>query len=103
MTESDIQNSIIRRLREHGFIVIRLNSGMAKNNVRLAPPGTPDLLAVGFNGRVMWIEVKREGGKLRDTQIEMHNDLTERGHLVVVARSADDVPVTYLLGVDQGL
>ena len=99
MTESDIQNSIIRRLEAKGFTVIRLNAGKARHNVRLAPSGTPDLLVIGKKGRVLWVEVKREDGKLRDSQVEMHKALADLGHLVVVARSADDISMTFLMGL----
>ena len=91
MTESEIQKSIIQYLRARGAIVIRMNSGKARNNVRLCPPGTPDLLAVLKTGGVLWIEVKTETGKLRPAQEEMINILDTLGQWVIVARSIEDV------------
>lgn len=97
MSESEIQKQIIDTLRAAGCKVIRLNAGKARMNVRLAEPGTPDLLALGKNGNHLWIEVKDEKGKLRDTQVEMHEWMRENGHLVIVARSVEDIPLSALV------
>lgn len=91
MTESEIQRSIIKTAESMGCIVIRMNAGKSgRYNTRLCPPGTPDLLIVG-NGFTLWVEVKDAKGKLRDTQKQMHKDLSRMGHNVVIARSVDDV------------
>lgn len=92
MTESEIQKQIIDYLRLSGFIVFRMNSGQAKNNVKLCPPGTPDLFAVGPKGGV-WIEVKTESGKLRQAQVDMIAELKRYCQKVTVARSVEDVKI----------
>ena len=90
MTETEIQKEIIEYLKTIGAIVFRMNSGRAKNNVKLCPPGTPDLMAVLKTG-IIWIEVKTETGTLRDTQVKMHKKLTDLNQNVIIARRLDDV------------
>ena len=89
-SEAAIQLKIIHKAKELGYLVIRMNSGRARNNVRLAPAGTPDLLLVGPDG-VTWVEVKDAFGKLRPEQIEMIDKLRKFGQEVIVARSVKDV------------
>ena len=90
MTESQIQKQIIDYLKLSGYLVFRMNSGKARNNIRLCPPGTPDLLAI--NGRKnIWIEVKTKNGKLNVDQIYMHGELARLREKVIVARNLDDV------------
>ena len=74
MTESQIQKQIIDYLRTIGAIVFRMNSGSTRHNVKLAPPGTPDILAV-LRTQTIWIEVKTETGVLRDSQRFMIREL----------------------------
>jgi len=88
MTESELQKQAIDLLKLSGFIVFRLNSGKARNNIRLCPVGTPDLLAVR-NGRVIWIEIKKTGGKTSLVQDEMIRDLRRHGQEVHIVDNID--------------
>lgn len=91
MTESELQKMIIDTLKAMGGIVFRMNSGRSgRNNVKLCPAGTPDILAV-LPHKTLWIEVKAKGGKLRQSQEEMHAQLQQRGQTVIAAYSLDDV------------
>lgn len=56
--------------------------------------GFPDLIVFGPNGCSGFIEVKCEGEKLRDTQVEVKDWLTAWGQNVAVCRSQDDVDET---------
>ncbi len=88
--EADLQREIIATLKTRGYIIFRLNSGYSgRNNVKLCPVGTPDILAVGH--RTSWIEVKGPNGTLRDTQVKMIGELRKRGQLVIIAKSLDDI------------
>lgn len=93
--EGKIQSEIKKYLESQDFIVIKMNSGYIRANVKLAPPGTPDLLAIGY-GLLFWVEVKQIGGKLRESQIDMGLKLSKRGQKVLVADSLDKVK-DYLL------
>lgn len=90
-SEAEIQKQIIDYLKLSGCMVFRLNSGRARSNIRLCPPGTPDLLAVNRQGIIWWIEVKKPGGVLRPDQEKILCDLSERGQKTVVAYSLADV------------
>ncbi len=89
-SEGEIQKEIIDHLKLRGGLVFRMNSGSTKNNVKLAPKGTPDLLAIMIN-KVLWIEVKTATGKPNKDQINMHIVLKTMGQKVIIARSLDDV------------
>lgn len=91
MIESEIQKQIIRYLELQGYLVFRMNAGKTRYNVRLAPPGTPDLLCLMNNGRSLWIEVKQPSKKPTSVQTEFHKKLITSGHKVIVACSIDDV------------
>jgi hypothetical protein len=91
MTEHEIQSDIIALLESHGALVIRMNAGRGRYNQRLAPAGTPDLLALLETGETIWIEVKTPTGKLRPEQVAMHERLCDMGHTVIIARGVDDV------------
>jgi Holliday junction resolvase len=90
LSESEIQKQIIDYLKTSGGIVFRMNSGQRQNNVKLCPAGTPDLFVV-LPHKTLWIEVKTETGKLRDSQKEMIFELLKRKQEVIIARSVDDV------------
>ena len=89
--ESEIQKEVIKAFEARGCIVIRMNSGYIKNNVRLAPVGTPDLAVVGGFGQILWVEVKAPGKQLRDSQVNMIERLEALGHRVYVVRDVEEV------------
>lgn len=91
LTESLIQRNIIAYLKIRGALVFRMNSGKARNNVQLCPPGTPDILTITRDKKVLWIEVKRADGALRPAQREMFKHLESRDQQVILARSVEDV------------
>lgn len=53
-------------------------------------PGFPDLIVLGNEGRVAFLEVKAAKGRLSDAQEDCHDMLKRRGHLVAVVRSQDE-------------
>lgn len=94
--EHQIQNEIRVAISEHGCTVFRTNVG----KVKMAnggwfdaglPKGFPDLM--GFrhsDGKMFFIEVKNEVGKLRDDQKHFALFLKKYPVLYGVARCADD-------------
>ena len=91
MTENDIQRGIIDYLKARGYEVIRINAGGYRGRTRLAPPGTPDVLALGDNGQTLWLEVKTATGTASAAQVAWHNKMRQRGHRVEVVRSVEEV------------
>lgn len=106
MTEHDIQNEIRLVLSMYG-IVLRLNSGKAYGGKRiwdkkygyilkdirpisLCGKGTPDLLFIGANGQVAFIEVKDDKGKVGEDQKRFLQVVQQYGYKAGVARSVED-------------
>ena len=94
-TESLIQNQIRVGLSKAGHTVFRANVG----KVRTAdgryfdaglPKGFPDLFGFRPDGRIFFIEVKNETGKLRPEQKIFIENIRKRGALAGVARSVED-------------
>ena len=94
-TESLIQNQIRVGLSKAGHTVFRANVG----KVRTAdgryfdtglPKGFTDLFGFRSDGRIFFIEVKNETGKLRPEQKIFIENIRKRGALAGVARSVED-------------
>lgn len=75
MTEQQIQSKIKRKLQERGWYVTKL--------IKTSTNGIPDLLAIKF-GKAMFIEVKRENGKLSPLQELRIDELRQSGAIVHV-------------------
>jgi hypothetical protein len=116
--ESDIQDLIVTWLRLHRWEVLVLtgnsNIGMLRslfgqckpylpaqlfNQLEIAvnkaatvfqTDGTPDLCALR-NGLTVWLEVKTAKGKVKPPQKALHEAMRDKGALVYVVRSLEDV------------
>jgi hypothetical protein len=95
--ERAIQNAIRQRLALHGVVCIAIpnagqRSAAAARALRAEGMlrGAPDLVCVGDEGRVAWLEVKTAAGRVSDAQAEVHDLLRRKGHVVAVVRSQDD-------------
>ena len=53
-------------------------------------PGIPDVLIV-WQGRAIFVEIKRPGGRLSPAQKAMHERITSAGAVVTTCFSAEDV------------
>jgi len=73
MTEQQIQSKIKRKLQERGWYVTKL--------IKTSINGIPDLLAIK-NGKAMFVEVKREQGKLSTLQELRIDELRASGAIV---------------------
>ena len=98
--EARIQREIIQFVRAvapHCLIVAvpngsqRTASGRPANAVAGLTAGVPDLVVVIPGGRVLWVEVKSEKGRVSDAQLAFHLELQARGHDIAIVRSLDDV------------
>ena len=102
MTETEIQTNIMLALSKYG-IPIRINSGTAWGGklvngvvihprpIKLAPAGFADILFIGENGRVCFIECKTLTGRQREAQKRFQAAVENLGHKYYVCRSVDDV------------
>lgn len=105
-SEHTIQDEIRLALSQHG-IVLRLNSGKAYGGTRiwdkkygyilkdirpiaLCTKGTPDLLFIGTNGQVAFIEVKDDKGRVREDQKRFIEVMHTYGIKAGIARSVED-------------
>jgi len=75
MTEQQIQTKIKKKLQERGWFVTKL--------IKTSTNGIPDLLAIKY-GKAMFIEVKRENGKLAPLQQMRLEELIQAGAIVKV-------------------
>lgn len=108
------QDEIRLALSEHG-LVFRTNAGSAwggqytnvppygniimnPRKIELLPKGFSDLLFVGTDGRVAFIECKDDKGKLRTEQERFLNLMRSYGHRAGVARSVKEALA--IIGVD---
>ena len=94
-TESLIQNQIRVGLSKAGHAVFRINVGKVKmQNGRWfetgAPKGFPDLFGFRPDGKIFFIEVKNETGRVRPEQKIFIEQMQKRGALAGVARSVED-------------
>ena len=81
-TESSIMKGIMQALSFKGWQIFRMPPAI------YAKAGIPDLIAIK-QGMHVWIEVKREDGKLSPAQERYIQLLSEAGAEVIVARSVD--------------
>lgn len=93
MTETDIQNQIRCDLSRYGTVA-RMNTGVFFTEdgraVKCGIPGMPDLLFIGPNGRVAWIEVKTPKGRPSEEQKRFLKMLQEKGHRAGIARNTEE-------------
>lgn len=103
MKESAIQQAVIawchnRKMFKLAFHVDQggknsMGAAMkAKRMGRLA--GIPDICIPIAGGRTVWLELKAEKGRLSQVQKDMHNMLSERGHVVHTAYGFADAITT---------
>lgn len=106
-SERTIQRAIRQYLAKRGFISAHVPNGasLAGNAKRRAMQmnnlkgdglvvGFPDLIVMGTDARVGFMEVKNEGGKQNDNQKAVQSWMERDGHKYAVVRSVDDVAET---------
>ena len=90
--ESDVQRAIVQALSYAGWLVMHIPNQSTRGRQRWSGlvPGAPDLVVVR-RGRVLFLEVKTEKGKVSEKQSEVHDLLRLHGMEVRVVRNADDI------------
>jgi hypothetical protein len=93
--ERDVLREVLAYLARAGIPAWRTNSGVfrsAGHVYQLAPAGTADVIGcLPPSGRMLAVEVKRPGGKLRPSQAEWLDRMRAAGALCFVATSDREV------------
>jgi hypothetical protein len=94
--EADAQVEVLKALRAHPGVswVERINSGAArigKRFIRFGFPGCPDVLGQLHDGRLIGVECKAPGGRLRPEQKIVLERIREAGGVAFVAGNCLDV------------
>ncbi len=91
-TEQSIQRGCLALLNLYGWAVKVPAGGAMRGGhyVRLAPRGTPDLVGV-VASRMIAVEVKKRGGRLRPGQGETLDTIRRNGGLALVVRSVSEL------------
>lgn len=110
--EHKLQRAIMQYLDAIGVYYVRTNAGGQHGRIRLAPAGTPDIIAcagsqnTGNNMYIKWtgrkympvkvgefisIEVKSMDGKQSIKQIEVERKIRGVGGIYILARKLEDV------------
>ena len=101
--ERTIQNQIRCALSDYGF-VIRQNTGYFRTAdgrmVKCGLTGLPDLLFVGNDGTVAFLEVKTDKGAPSEDQRRFIKRLQEYGHRAGIVRTVEEA--LHLIGRDGG-
>jgi Holliday junction resolvase len=84
MKESTIQSKIAKRLRENGWLVVKL--------IQTTMNGIPDLMAIR-KGNVIFLEVKREGEYATELQKYVMDNINKAGCFTMVVNKVEDVDV----------
>ena len=91
VSAAQLTAAVIETLTLHGYTVWRNNAGRSRNNVRLSPAGTPDVIGYDSEGRFVGVEIKVGRDKPRESQIEWMARAQQAGCRVCVVRSIAEV------------
>lgn len=96
ISEHEIQSRILVAVSQHRCTIFRSNVGKVKTDDGRwfdtgLPKGHPDLYCFKWsNGKICYIEVKNEKGRLRQDQIHFHKMLMKHHIIHCCARSVND-------------
>jgi len=82
--ENDVKRVVKDYLSIKGWFNFPLTAGMGSY------PGLPDRIAIK-NGRVLFIECKRPGGKQSDHQRQFQNDIWFKGGHYILVKCLEDI------------
>lgn len=86
LSEADIQRQIKEYLQWNGWFVVKIHQSLGSYK------GIADLYAIK-NGRHVWIEVKKPGGRLSVHQQQFKLDVENHGGTYIVARDIADLEI----------
>lgn len=92
-TEAEACRTVCKALRLAGVLYFKIpnesrvgRSCVAAGLVR----GAPDYVIACRGGKTVWLEMKRPGGSLGKTQVEVRDKLERRGHVHIVGKGSRD-------------
>ena len=81
--ERDLEKYFTAQCKKYKLLSLKLHVKFAR--------GWPDRIVPLENGEVLWVELKRPGGKVSALQTKVHNDLNKLGHKVYVIDSKEGI------------
>ena len=98
--ETSIRNDCLDLLHRRGFYARNNPLGLfrpykGRVPITIGKAGEYDILAIGPNGVLLWVETKTPKGKDRDAQPVFLENMTQRGVACVKVRSVEELQ-TYL-------
>jgi len=94
LTEKQIENQILDWFKWHNVLAWKNNSGdiyAYGRKIKLAPAGMPDISFILKGGIAGYVEVKKKGGRLSESQKNFINRLRELGCIVFVVYSLEEL------------
>jgi hypothetical protein len=93
--ESEVLRACLDYLAARGIFAWRNNTGGARVEgnrfIRFGVKGSPDILGVMPDGRILCVECKSAKGRLTREQREFGEAVLRRGGVYVVARGVEDL------------
>ena len=86
--ERDLERYFSAQCKKHKLLTLKLHVRFAR--------GWPDRIVALPNGKVIWVELKRPGGKTSALQDKVHHELRKLKHNVFVVDSKEGID--YVLG-----
>lgn len=83
LLERDLEAYFSRQCKKLNFLTLKLHVRFAR--------GWPDRIVALSCGRILWVELKRPGGKTSPLQDKLHQQLRELGHEVHVLDSKEGI------------
>lgn len=83
LLERDLERYFTQQCKKYGLMSLKLHVRFAR--------GWPDRIVALENGEVLWVELKRPGGKVSALQAKVHADLAKIGHHVHVLNSKEGI------------
>lgn len=99
LLEREVTAQIRDFLKAKGWRPIRMQRTVMPGQFQTGEPGIPDFLFIRYmgygKGTLLWIELKRPGGKLREQQVEWIAKERQRGGTVWIVDSFDPFAALY--------
>lgn len=83
MLERDLERYFTTQCKKRKLMTLKLAVRFSR--------GWPDRLVLLPNGRILWVELKRPGGKTTPLQDKTHKEMLEHGHMVHVIDSKEGI------------